>query len=529
LQAGARVVKPAALGPIGEEAFNPELYGYSQKGGAFTFGSHEPAATIPFIVEAWVNVEDRKGTDVSISCQCNRTPIIGTIEGHRRRSDAKSVSLSGVGLDLTGSEAIELPKGDCEIHLHITSPLIPTVSIGKRPDLSCFSDEIAGAIRQAFTRSRNRLPPDPAEPKPEKVKPLKPPSHKSIVLDHLLEAIDLTSGHGVYVFGQRNLFYKVRPFVEQETGGEVLTYANFTQIITVFENENGDIPRMIRDDRGSFFDLVNEIPLGTIAVANYRRPSWRFHKVLYSEKEDHKKILQQAGWPSRHDCAVMSGKGYSSRAARDLIDKLADTYGDEPVTVFCIHDADAPGSMIAQTLQEATLARGRRRIEIIDLGLYPQQAIDMELPVEDISYDRPQPVSDYARSLPGNLNAWFQHHRVELNALSPAQLIAFLDEKIEEHGELKVVPPADHIVDYITDAIRITMLERERERVLREAEAEIKRASDERIAAVMLHVSEADDLRKLIRTTVNDERQTHWADAVDDLADFLIDEHGGGS
>ena len=269
--------------------------------------------------------------------------------------------------------------------------------------MRCFSSEIAAAIRQAFTRSRNRLPPDPAEPKPEKIKPLKPPSHKSIVLDHLFEAIDLTSGHGEYIFGQRNLFYKIRPFVEKETGGEVLTYANFTQIITVYENENGDIPRMIRDDRGSFFDLVNEIPFGTTAVANYRRPSWRFHKVLYSEKEDHKKILEQAGWPFRHDCAVMSGKGYSSRAARDLIDKIADTFGDEPVTVFCIHDADAAGSMIAQTLQEATLARGRRRIEIIDLGLYPKQAIDMGLPVEDISYDRPQPVSDYMRSSTGKL------------------------------------------------------------------------------------------------------------------------------
>ena len=41
----------------------------------------------------------------------------------------------------------------------------------------------------------------------------------------------------------------------------------------------------------------------------------------------------------RHDCAVMSSKGFSTRAARDLIDKLVEH--DEPVEVFCAHDADA--------------------------------------------------------------------------------------------------------------------------------------------------------------------------------------------
>jgi DNA topoisomerase VI subunit A len=58
----------------------------------------------------------------------------------------------------------------------------------------------------------------------------------------------------------------------------------------------------------------------------------------------------------------MSSKGFSTRACRDLIDKLAEH--DEPVTVFCAHDADAYGTMIYQTLQEATRARGARKIRI---------------------------------------------------------------------------------------------------------------------------------------------------------------------
>jgi DNA topoisomerase VI subunit A len=61
--------------------------------------------------------------------------------------------------------------------------------------------------------------------------------------------------------------------------------------------------------------------------------------VTYIEKEGFSEALKAAGWPERHDCALMSSKGFTTRAAKDLVDKLAEH--DEPVTVFCVHDADA--------------------------------------------------------------------------------------------------------------------------------------------------------------------------------------------
>ena len=91
--------------------------------------------------------------------------------------------------------------------------------------------------------------------------------------------------------------------------------------------------------------------------------------MVYIEKEGANEALKEVRWSERHDCAIMSSKGFSTRAARDLIDKLAEH--DEPVTVFCVHDADAYGTMIYQTLQEATKARGARKIKIINLGLEP--------------------------------------------------------------------------------------------------------------------------------------------------------------
>lgn len=41
------------------------------------------------------------------------------------------------------------------------------------------------------------------------------------------------------------------------------------------------------------------------------------------------------------------------------------------MTIFCVHDADAYGTMIYQTFQEATKARGARKIKIVNLGLEP--------------------------------------------------------------------------------------------------------------------------------------------------------------
>ena len=52
--------------------------------------------------------------------------------------------------------------------------------------------------------------------------------------------------------------------------------------------------------------------------------------------------------------------------------------------------------MIYQTFQEATRARGARKIKIVNLGLEPWEAIEMGLEVEDVEEgDRRKPVADY--------------------------------------------------------------------------------------------------------------------------------------
>jgi DNA topoisomerase VI subunit A len=144
-------------------------------------------------------------------------------------------------------------------------------------------------------------------------------------------------------------------------------------------------------------------------VEQYERPTWRFDKVLYIEKEGFSEMLKDEQWGEKHDCAIMSSKGFSTRAARDLIDKLAEH--DEPVTVFCVHDADAFGTTIYQSLQQETRARGARKVRIENLGLEPWEAIAMELEVEEVKRgERRKPVADYVLSRDGNWAEWLQTH-----------------------------------------------------------------------------------------------------------------------
>jgi hypothetical protein len=79
----------------------------------------------------------------------------------------RHLRLTGAGLSQFGA-TVKVEGGDCELVVAVTAPLIPTTSLGKAPDLSLLQEDIAEALRRAFNRSRNRLPPDPSQPKPPK-------------------------------------------------------------------------------------------------------------------------------------------------------------------------------------------------------------------------------------------------------------------------------------------------------------------------------------------------------------------------
>ena len=216
------------------------------------------------------------------------------------------------------------------------------------------------------------------------------------MLDNLDDVIASVSGDGEYRFNTRQIFYQLRPIVLEETGEE-LKLGNYTSIITDYEAENGEIRGMYREPRGSIYHphRGETITLGTLMVEQYERPVWTFNKLIYIEKEGANEALKEVRLAASATIArSCRSKGFSTRAARDLIDKLAEH--DEPVTVFCVHDADASGTMIFQTFQEETRARGARKIKIVNLGLEPWEAVEAGLEVETVPQgEKRKAVADY--------------------------------------------------------------------------------------------------------------------------------------
>jgi hypothetical protein len=442
----ARAVKAARLGAVGADLFSDTAYGTAS--GTASFGNGGLTAELPFVVEVWAAA----GAEMSMLACVNRTPIAGDIYAARAKRD---IDVFGCGLAHTVAKA-PIDKNFI-IRLNITTPHMPITSDGKEPDLKPFRNAISDAIAKAVRKAR--CPGAKAESS----------SQKEIVLDNLDEVIASVSGEEGYRFNARQLFYALRPIVMDATGKE-LKIANFTDIITDYEAENGEIEGMYREPRGSItHPHRNEtITLGTLMVEEYERPAWTFNKVLYIEKEGAQEALKQDRWCERHDCALLSSKGFSTRAARDLIDKLAEH--DEPVAVFCAHDADASGTMIYQSLQQATRARGARKIQIINLGLDPWEATKMDLEVETLEETRRfKAVANYVRARGGQWENWLQTSRVELNAMTTPQLIDWLDRKMLMHGDGKLIPPADVLEQQLAEQIERKVRADITERILREA------------------------------------------------------------
>ena len=81
---------------------------------------------------------------------------------------------------------------------------------------------------------------------------------------------------------------------------------------------------MARPRFARFLVYWTVLTLGTLMVEEYERPIWTFNKLVYIEKEGFGEALKEVRWAECHDCALLSSKGFSTRAARDLIDLLAD-------------------------------------------------------------------------------------------------------------------------------------------------------------------------------------------------------------
>ena len=352
---------------------------------------------------------------------------------------------------------------------------------------------------------------------------------KSAAEEVMERAYMAASANGTLPASARQVMYQARPFIQDKMGGQQLNDQYFCQqLLPNYIEEYGVDWDVVYDDRGHFIEphTGHAIGLGTISVREYlddlaepelREPSFApgaavthgpdgcFGAVLFIEKEGFLPLFEAVHLAERYDLAVMSTKGMSVTACRKLVDEMG-----EDIPVFVLHDFDKSGFSILSTLQRDTrrfsfqgdphvINLGLRLADVLELGLQSERAFDRG--------------SDATRRWNLRKNGatseeveFLLRQRVELNAMTSDQLVAFIERKLKQHGVKKIVPDDD----LLAKTYRLVMRNREIERVVKQALEKLNGGTDSEPPS---------DLGARVRQYLERHPQARWDEAVSKIAD----------
>jgi hypothetical protein len=278
----------------------------------------------------------------------------------------------------------------------------------------------------------------------------------------------------------RQMMYRARKLIQEATGiAEPWKKSGyFTQtLLPDFLADQPDQTRswdVVYDARGHVSEphTDKQVGLGTLEVREYltswtsdfddspgsvtlktavdtKGPANRYRFVLFLEKEGFNPLLKRAQIAEKYDLGIMSTKGMSVTAAREL----AEAYAEEGVTILVLHDFDVSGFSILHTLSHDTRRhKFKVRPRVFDLGLRLSDVAAMALDHEDVVFparlqknprdrlERCGATEEERTFLVHSDAAPYEGKRVELNAMASRQFLNFLDQKLAEHGVVKVVP-----------------------------------------------------------------------------------------
>ena len=340
----------------------------------------------------------------------------------------------------------------------------------------------------------------------------------------------------------RQVMYAARPLVLGLTGGKCWSNSSyFTQhLLPDFMDEylESNAWNVVFDARGHFREPHTEerTDLGTLEVRQYVQswqnsggaldltdllpetlfptcgPDNRFQFALFIEKEGFNPLLRAARIAERHDLAVMSTKGMSVTAARELVERLS----ERGVTILVLRDFDKAGFSIAHTLKTSS----RRYTfgstpNVVDLGLRLADVEAMGLASEPVEYGgRQDPRRNLRESGAAEAECDYLVHtsgrgrwhgqRVELNAMAADQFVEFLKAKLQAAGVGKVVPGAKVLEQAYRRAKQLV-------EVRRAAEEALTRANGEDIQLP------ADLVGKVASRVAG--KATSWDEAISDIVD----------
>jgi hypothetical protein len=364
-------------------------------------------------------------------------------------------------------------------------------------------------------------------------------SQKDAAAQVMEAAYMAASANGALPATARQVMYAARPKIEALTDGKRLDDQYFCQtLLPDYMEEHGVGWDVVFDARGHFTEphggvIVN---LGTLGVRSYlqdirearfkqaklksarvstRGPDCNFGAVLFIEKEGFQPLFDRVGLAEHHDIAVMSTKGVSVTAARLLVDRMCSAHS---IPLLVLHDFDVAGFTILDTLRRDTRRyQFESDFEVIDLGLRLADVRAMGLQPEGAASSKSS-----ARAIRDRLSncgatpeecEFLVHQRVELNAMTSEQFVAFVERKLAEHGVEKIVPPKQAL----DEAYELFERSRRLEEAYERAKADVDIADD---------ISAPVDIERRVGEILKQRPTLRWDAAVRQVLEADDDDDG---
>ena len=210
--------------------------------------------------------------------------------------------------------------------------------------------------------------------------------------------------------------------------------------------------------------------------------------MLFCEKEGFNPLFRAVNLANRYDLMIVSTKGVSVTAARQLVDHIC---GDNDLPLFVLHDFDVAGFLILGTLQRDTRRyQFSNAIEVIDLGLRLEDIAGLERePAAATKTSADKLRAQLAENGATDAEiAILLNERVELNAMTSDALIAMIERKLKEYGLKKVIPDDDLLAEAYRAFHRSNELREKFEKMeseFEESEIKVPKNLKDRVRAIL--------------------------------------------
>jgi hypothetical protein len=538
MQVHSRPVKPKDLGAIGEDHLRAK---FNASGAALESFNYKKAEIIdnslPYLIEFAFGYCPKGRRSRQFINGINWSVSVGT-------NPFQNLGDGGVSLDYILTEQRAGPNEPIVMVLHLACPRVEYLNRGKSSIV--VPGKIAGAIKELVWSATKRWADQRRREDRHRWALLKRDDQlihskerkdtiKDVAWDVMPRAYrdasrDPNTG-GTLPVAPRQIYYAARGEILKRTGKDNLDSDYFCQVLLVnYVRETGVAWDIVWDDRGHFTEPHTKYTfgLGTLNVRKYlaeigppsffeptlrpggvatRGPDGRFGAVLFIEKEGFKPLFESVSLADRYDISVKSTKGMSVTAARHLADEMCGRYN---IPLYVLHDFDVSGFSIFGTLGGNTNRYTfKNAIKVVDLGLRLTDVEELNLQSESVSLGK----TDHGKirrrlqrngATDAEIEFLLGGKRVELNAMTSSQLVAFVERKLTEQGIRKIIPDKETLDKAYRLAVRS-------ERLRKTVEDAIKASAKDDIAV-------PDDLAQKIQERFGKSPVLSWSVVVATMA-----------